>query len=149
MAEFHDDEITRLRIALARISKQLNKQTTSDGLSYAQASVLGTVCRRGPIGASELADVEGLNPTMLSRILAKLEEADLIRRETAEDDRRAVRVVATAAGARKQARLRAQRSRALSAFIARLPAVDAELLLGALPALEQLGVVMMGEAVRA
>ena len=72
MAEFHDDEITRLRIALARISKQLNKQTTSDGLSYAQASVLGTVCRRGPIGASELADVEGLKRLLTEDVLMEM-----------------------------------------------------------------------------
>jgi DNA-binding MarR family transcriptional regulator len=149
VTEFHEEEIARLRMALARISKQLNKRISSGDLTHTQLSVLGTVFRQGPIGVGELADVEGLNPTMLSRVLAKLEDNGLITREPAESDRRAIMVVATAAGRRKQTRLRAERTRILAEFVERLPAAEAALLLTALPSLERLGEVMTGETVQA
>jgi DNA-binding MarR family transcriptional regulator len=40
------------------------------GLTPTRISVLFTIARRGPIRLSELAQAEGLNPTMLSRVIA-------------------------------------------------------------------------------
>ena len=61
--------------------------------------MLSTVIYRGPIGLKELAEVEGVNPTMLSRVVGKLEVAGLIERQVDADDRRAARVAVTATGA--------------------------------------------------
>ena len=53
---------------------------------------------RGPIRMSDLAEFTGLNPTMLSRLIPKLEESGLIRRLFDDSDRRVCRVEATAKG---------------------------------------------------
>ncbi len=92
---FDDDEAARLRVALARIARQLNRQVPNDGLNRSQLSVLGTTVRLGPLGIGRLADIEGINPTMLSRIVGKLDTAGLIRRIPDPDDGRAATVEAT------------------------------------------------------
>ena len=74
------DGVTRLRGVIARLARQLNASSTSEGLTPSQASVLGLVVFRGPLSLGELADLEGLNPTMLSRVVGRLQELELIRR---------------------------------------------------------------------
>jgi len=86
----------------------------------------------------ELADVEGINPTMLSRVVGKLEEAELIQRQIDAVDRRAVRVVATTAGTKLRKRVLAERSALLADRLARLPADTIEVVVVAIPALEAL-----------
>jgi DNA-binding MarR family transcriptional regulator len=135
---FDDDEAARLRVALARIARQLNRQVPNDGLNRSQLSVLGTTVRLGPLGIGRLADIEGINPTMLSRIVGKLDTAGLIRRIPDPDDGRAATVEATTAGTELHSRLRAERTRLLVDRIARLPADRSAALLSALPAIEAL-----------
>jgi DNA-binding MarR family transcriptional regulator len=62
---FANEDVVRLRGALARIARSIDRQVSGDGLTRTQLSVLGTVARKGSIGVGELADAEGLNPTML------------------------------------------------------------------------------------
>ena len=138
MAPFDDEDVTRLRIAFGRISRFLDRQSRGDRLTRTQASVLATVMRLGPIRISELAEIEGVNPTMLSRIVAKLEVAGLFRRLPDAADGRVVRVEVTEAGRAEQLRLRAERSELLTARLAALPPDRAAALLAALPALESL-----------
>ncbi|NMH98289.1 MarR family transcriptional regulator [Pseudonocardia sp. K10HN5] len=125
-------------MALARIARLLDRQARGDALSPTQMSVLGTVARRGPMGVSELADIEGVNPTMLSRIVAKLEDAGLIGRQPDPGDRRAVRVEVTEAGAQLHRHLRAERTQLLTDRLADMPEGRSAELLAALPALEAL-----------
>ncbi len=73
--------------------------------------------RRGPIRLSDLAAFAGLNPTMLSRLIAKLEGAELIRRLADEADRRVCRVEATGKGRRLLERIRSERDDALSRLL--------------------------------
>lgn len=135
---FDADDVARLRITLGRISRFLDRQSRGDKLTRTQASVLASVMRLGPVGLSDLADIEGVNPTMLSRIVAKLEDAGLFRRLPDPADGRAVLVEVTEAGRIEQLRLRAERSELLSARLAALPPSRAAELLAALPALESL-----------
>ncbi|SOD71753.1 DNA-binding MarR family transcriptional regulator [Jatrophihabitans sp. GAS493] len=148
MPDFDDDEIVRLRAALGRISRLLDRQVSGDGMTRTNLSVLGAIGRRGPIGASELADHEGINPTMLSRILSKLEERGLVVRTADETDRRVVQVKVTPAGARMHNRLRDERARMLAERLAQVPTPQAQKLLDALPALEALAVEMARETTR-
>jgi DNA-binding MarR family transcriptional regulator len=135
-----DDEfVDRLRGALTRISRRIDRQVSGDGLSMTQLSVLAIVDLRGPIGLGELAEIEGINPTMLSRVIGKFEEAGLIQRRVDPDDRRAALVEATAAGRRLRNRLLVERSRLLADSLAALPTATVEALTQALPALEALG----------
>lgn len=144
---FADEDVARLRIALARISRVVDRRSSEDGLTRTQLSVLGTVVRLKSVGVSELAELEGLNPTMLSRIVGKLEVAGLIRRVPAADDRRAVQVEPTPAGRALQAKLRRLRTQLLVEQLTRLPDGQAAHLLHALPALEALAEQMRGPTI--
>jgi DNA-binding MarR family transcriptional regulator len=136
--DFSADELGRLRTALGRISRLVDRQVSGGGLTRTQLSVLGVTARTGPIGVGELAEVEGVNPTMLSRVVGKLETMGLLRRSPHPDDARVVRVEVTPAGRRLHQRLRRERATLLGERIADLPEGHAESLLGALPALEAL-----------
>jgi DNA-binding MarR family transcriptional regulator len=145
-SRFEEEDVARLRIALARISRVVDRRSAGDGLTRTQLSVLGTVVRLKSIGASELADIEGVNPTMLSRIVGKLEIAGLIRRVPAADDRRAVQVEPTPAGRALQAKLRRLRTQLFVEQLTELPDGRAAELLAALPALEALAEQMRAPA---
>ena len=56
----------RLRAVIGRLSRRLRGTSAGAGLTPSQASILFTVVRKGPIGLSELAELESINPTMLS-----------------------------------------------------------------------------------
>ena len=104
----------RLRIAVARLSRRLRPTEAAGSLTATEVDVLVAAERRGPIRLSDLASFAGLNPTMLSRLIPKLEEAGLIRRLGVETDRRVCRVEATAKGRRLLERIRTERNDALS-----------------------------------
>jgi DNA-binding MarR family transcriptional regulator len=132
------DDVARLRIALARIARVLDRQSRGHTLTGTQASVLATAARLGPVRITELADVEGINPTMMSRIVGKLEEAGLLHRRADTDDRRAALVEPTTEGRELQRRVREERTRLLAERLAALPATHADGVLDALPHLEAL-----------
>jgi DNA-binding MarR family transcriptional regulator len=138
MTHIDADDVSRLRAAIGRLSRQLNASVADIGFSPSQLSVLGTVARRGPIGIGELAELEGINPTMLSRVVGKLSDADLIERITHPDDGRAVVVQTTAAGRALHERVQDQRSKAIAVRLEKMPDLQAAQLLAALPALEAL-----------
>ena len=68
----------RLGVAVARLARGFRSTSSAHGLSPSQLSVLSTVVRAGPVGVSELAAGEGLNPTLLSRVVGRLEEQGLV-----------------------------------------------------------------------
>ncbi len=132
------DTATRLRASIGRLARKLNASAAGAGLTPTQMTVLGAVARRGPVRLADLAEGEGLNPTLLSRVVGKLDDAGLIRRLPDPQDRRAARVEVTADGRRLQEHIRAERTRALAAGLDRLPDDTAAAVLAALPALEAL-----------
>jgi DNA-binding MarR family transcriptional regulator len=132
------ESTARLRAVIGRLSRRLRPTAASAGLTPSQISVLFTVARGGSLGLSELADIEGLNPTMLSRITAQLCEAGLILRSADPGDRRAAHVRATPAGRRMRERVHRERTAALQAHVDTLDPDERELLWRALPVLERL-----------
>jgi DNA-binding MarR family transcriptional regulator len=132
------DGVTRLRGVISRLARQLNASSTAEGLTPSQASVLGLVVFRGPLSLSELADLEGLNPTMLSRVVGRLQELELIRRIPDPADLRSASVTATPAGQQVDRRVKAQRAAVVSECVDQLPARQQQALKAALPALEAL-----------
>jgi DNA-binding MarR family transcriptional regulator len=130
--------VARLRGVIPRIARQFNETSTGADLTPTQYSVLALVHVRGPLGLAELTELEGLNPTMLSRIVKVLDERGLIRRLPDPSDMRAARVEVTPAGEQLHDLIREQRTQVLSEWLERLPAETAELLLAAVPALEAL-----------
>lgn len=132
------EALTRMRTVIGRLARQLNATATGEGLTPSQASVLGLISVRGPLGLAELAELEGINPTMLSRVVGKLAELGLISRLSDPMDLRAVRVEITPAGGEVSERIRARRTEAVSQCLDRLPDDTVATLLDALPALEAL-----------
>jgi DNA-binding MarR family transcriptional regulator len=130
--------MSRLRGVIPRLARQLNDTSTGEGLTPTQYSVLALVRVRGPIGLAELTELEGLNPTMLSRIVKVLDERGLIRRLPDPSDMRAARVAVTPEGEKTHERVREQRTQVLAECIEGLPPQIAETLLAAVPALEEL-----------
>jgi DNA-binding MarR family transcriptional regulator len=128
----------RLRAAIGRLSRRLRPTVAGSGLTPSQISVLFTVVRLGPIRLSELAALESVNATMLSRITAQLCDAGLMARSADPDDRRSAFVRATAAGRRIRERIHRERTRALSAHVEQLDEHQREALWNALPVLEEL-----------
>ncbi|MGA8681610.1 MAG: MarR family winged helix-turn-helix transcriptional regulator [Acidimicrobiales bacterium] len=128
----------RLRMAVARLSKRLKPTAAAGALTTTEVDVLQTVARVGPVKLSMLADQAGLNPTMLSRVVARLEEQGLLRRLGDASDGRVCRVEVTEAGSELRDRVRSERTDVLTNELDRLPAADRNAVLAALPALEQL-----------
>jgi DNA-binding MarR family transcriptional regulator len=87
---------------------------------------------------SELAEAEGINPTMLSRVIAELVDARLLERVSDERDRRAIWVNCTLSGKRLAERTRRERTDAVSLALDGLGPDERELIERALPALERL-----------
>lgn len=88
----------RLRLATTRLRRRLRRETEG-GLSPSSISALSSVVRLGPVGLSELAEVEQVRPPTMTRVAAGLEELGLVVRHRGDDRRRAY-LEATAAGRR-------------------------------------------------
>ena len=133
-----DDGAIRLRRVVGKLARQLNSLATGEGLTPSQASVLGLIVARGPISLAELTSLEGLNPTMLSRVIRALDEKGLIRRLPDPSDLRAARVEITPAGVTVHERIREHRTQVLTACLEQLPPETAQALLSSVPAMEAL-----------
>jgi DNA-binding MarR family transcriptional regulator len=137
-ASFDTEAAARLRRTIGRLARAMNQSASSEELTPTQASVLAVVAARDRIRISVLAQIEGLNPTMLSRVVGKLDELGLIERMVDEHDQRGVVASATPAGKAKSERIRELRTSELLRVIELLPASTAAILLEALPAFEEL-----------
>lgn len=133
-----NDTVIRLRRVVLKLARQLNAASREEGLTPTQASVLGITTTRGPLSLAELTELEGINPTMLSRVIGKLDEYGLIKRLRDPDDFRAARVEVTPKGRGVYERITAQRGAVITESVAGLPDGQQAALVAALPALENL-----------
>jgi DNA-binding MarR family transcriptional regulator len=134
------DTAARLRASIGKLSRRLRPTAAGAdaGLTPTRISVLFTVTRLGPIRLSELAQEEGLNPTMLSRVIADFAESGLVTRVCDPDDRRAALVQATNVGGRLCERMRGERTDVLGVALGALGEDDRRAVEQALPVLERL-----------
>jgi DNA-binding MarR family transcriptional regulator len=130
----------RLRIVFGQLARRLRptEAVRAAGLTPTRVSVLLNTVRNGPIRLAEVAEQEGLNPTLLSRTVAHLAQDGLVTRSADETDRRSAWLDATPAGRELAERIRAQRTHAVQVALAELSLADRESVEAALPALEQL-----------
>lgn len=77
-----------LRRASTRLALRLRAERSGDGLGSTGVAVLGQLHRRGSLTASEIAAAERVQPQSLTRVLAGLEEQELISRRQDANDRR-------------------------------------------------------------
>jgi DNA-binding MarR family transcriptional regulator len=128
----------RLRMVVGRLGRLLRPTQAGAGLTPTQISVLFSLARRGPLRLSELAEIEGLHPTMLSRVIGQLADDGLLTRATDPTDRRAALVDATQLGRQVRERIHAERNHLLGVELEALSPAARHSLLAALPALEAL-----------
>jgi DNA-binding MarR family transcriptional regulator len=131
----------RLRTAIGRLSRQLRTTAAgrAAGLTPTGISVLLNADRNGPMRLSELSSSEGVNPTMLSRVVTGMVQDGLLERSSDEGDRRAAWVSVTGRGHKLAERMRRERTDAINAALRGLSGDDWRLIERALPALEALG----------
>jgi DNA-binding MarR family transcriptional regulator len=143
-AEVETDDVSRLRAAIGALARRLRHTEATAGMTQTQVSVLLSVVAHGSLRAGALAEHEGLNPTMLSRVLAVLCERGLVRRVADPTDRRATIVEPTAAGRKLRERMRRERNAKLEPVLAELTGKERAAIVAALPALETLAELLVG-----
>src|SRR6267378_1335999 len=87
----------RLHSAAIHLLRRLRVRDRESGVGPAQLSALSVLVFGGPRSLGELADAEQVRPPTMSRIVAGLERAGLVKRRRTEDGRR-VRLEASAKG---------------------------------------------------
>jgi DNA-binding MarR family transcriptional regulator len=133
----HAEAAARLRVAITRLQRQLRQQTVGD-LTLSQWSALVTVEMHGPMRIGDLAEREGVSAPTATRLVASLEEAGLLSRETDSTDRRSSYVSVTSSGVEQLDWARKVRTAKLAQRLSRLDDRDIHRLLDVIPLLEEL-----------
>jgi DNA-binding MarR family transcriptional regulator len=130
-------DAARLRVAVLRLSRRLRKHDLA-GLTPSQLSTLASVGKDGPLRLGDLAAVERIAPSTLTRLVNVLEDRGYLLRHAAPDDARAFLVTITASGREVLAQIREEGTSMLTDNLLALPPAQLAALEAALPALEQL-----------
>ena len=130
-------DVTRLRVALARLSRRLRRHALA-GLTPTQLAALSTVEQSGPLRLGDLAAAEGIAPSTLTRMVAVLEDLGYVRRDADPRDARASTLAITPEGHETLERLRAEGTALLAQWLMLLDPGHRAALASALPALEAL-----------
>jgi DNA-binding MarR family transcriptional regulator len=127
----------RLRLAVTRTARRL-RQEAQAGLSPSLTAALASVERHGPLTPSGLADIERVQRPTATRLLAKLEEDGLVRREPDPEDGRVSHVRVSPEGRRLLKRLRSRKNAYLAKRLRALDEEDRDTLARATAILERL-----------
>jgi DNA-binding MarR family transcriptional regulator len=130
-------DVARLRLAIARLSRRLRRHQLA-GLTLTQVAALSTVDRSGPLRLSELAAVEGVAPSTLTRLVAALEDRGYVERAVVASDARASELAITPRGREVLDLIRQDSTTVLASSLASLRPDQLAALAAALPAIEQL-----------
>jgi DNA-binding MarR family transcriptional regulator len=130
-------DVTRLRVALARLSRRLRRHELA-GLTPTQLSALATIGKTGPMRLGDLAAAEGIAPSTLTRLVTALEESGYVRRTADPSDARASTLAITPHGQDALERIRTESTLMLTASLKLLTPAQRSALAAALPVLEQL-----------
>jgi len=128
----------RLHSAAIHLLRGLRVEDKAIGLSGPRASALSVIVFRGPIAMGALAEAEQVRAPTITRLVASLEQAGLVRRVTGRTDGRVQLVEATAAGRRLLNKGRARRVERLTGGMTRLSAEDQQVLARAAELMESL-----------
>lgn len=132
------DLATRLHAAAIHLLRRLRAEDAASGLSGPRLSALSVVVFGGPTTLGDLARAEQVRAPTMSRLVAGLARAGLVRSERDPADRRIQRIRATARGRAVLEAGRARRVERLGRDLARLAPSDVRALVRAVPLLEQL-----------
>jgi DNA-binding MarR family transcriptional regulator len=138
-------DVTRLRVALARLARRLRRHELA-GLTPTQLAALATVGRSGPMRLGDLAAAEGIAPSTLTRLVTALEDSGYVRRFPDPTDARASTLAITSQGHDVLERVRTESTLVLAASLQLLTPAQRSSLADALPVLEQLAEAELGES---
>jgi DNA-binding MarR family transcriptional regulator len=130
-------DVTRLRVALARLSRRLRRHDVA-GLTPTQLAALATVEQSGPLRLGDLAAAEGVAPSTLTRLVSALEDSGYVRRCADPSDARASTLAITPHGHETLERIRSETTLVLAESLRSLTPGQRSALASALPVLEQL-----------
>lgn len=128
----------RLHSAAIHLLRRVRTRDTESGVGPAQLSALSVLVFAGPRSLGELAAAEQVRPPTMSRIVAGLMRAGLVRRHVTKEDRRRLRLEATAKGTDMLWAARKRRVESLAATLRSLPADQVEQLREAAELMDQL-----------
>ena len=111
----------RLHSAAIHLLRRLRREDDASGLPAPQLSALSVIVFGGPITLGALAAAEQVRPPTVTKLVGTLEQRGLVTREPDPDDKRVVRVRATARGIKL---LQEGRSRRVAALIRDLEALS-------------------------
>ena len=128
----------RMRPALLRLHRRIRLENKVQSYTLTQLSALATVDVRGPLSAGDLAAFERVQPPSMTKVIAVLEEAGLVRRDAHPSDKRQAIIAITPEGADLLASSRRVGDAWLGAQLARLSDEEREQLKALGPILDKL-----------
>jgi len=126
----------QLHSAAIHLLRRLRVRDRETNVGPAQLSALSVLVFGGPRSLGELADAEQVRPPTMSRIVAGLQRARLVRRH-ATDDARRIRLEATPKGVSLMWEARKRRVESLASAVERLPENERQQIRAALDLLQQ------------
>jgi DNA-binding MarR family transcriptional regulator len=113
----------RLHSAAIHLLRRLRVRDRESGIGPSQLSALSVLVFGGAKSLGELADAEQVRPPTMSRIVAGLQRARLVKRSATEDGRK-VRLAATSKGEKLLWEGRKRRVQSLAKALESLPKED-------------------------
>ncbi|MBO0821069.1 MAG: MarR family transcriptional regulator [Nocardiopsaceae bacterium] len=134
---------TALRISISRLARRLRVERLGLGgaelvLSDIQLAALAALHRHEAMSPGELAEYEKVQPPSMTRVIAVLEERNLVRRAPHPTDRRQVILTVTPEGKALVHRVRRRREAWLAQRLQELTPEERAILRSAAPILEKL-----------
>jgi DNA-binding MarR family transcriptional regulator len=132
-----------LRISVGRLARRLRVERTVPGtaepfLSDTQFAALASLEKHGAMSPGELAEHEKVQPPSMTRVIAALEEWQLVTRAAHPSDKRQVVLTVTTAGRDLVIKSRRRRDAWLARRLAELTPQERATLRAAAPILERL-----------
>ena len=131
-----------LHSAAIHLLRGVRKEDARTGVGPARLSALSVLVFAGPMRLTELARLEQVKPPTMTKVVAGLEAAGLVRRHADAEDARAVRLEATTRGARLLQEGRRRRVARLASALQPLDASDLDLLARAAALVERVSAVL-------
>lgn len=131
------DVANRLHSAAIHLLRRARRVDAESHLPAPQLSALSVIVYGGPLTLGTLAAAEQVRPPTMTRLIAAMETAGLVERETDAADRRVVRISATAKGRRILEEGRDRRIAVIAESLAELPDTEVRDIADALDAIEK------------
>jgi DNA-binding MarR family transcriptional regulator len=117
-----------LHSAAIHLLRGVRKQDAHTAIGPARLSALSVLVFAGPMRLTQLARIEQVKPPTMTKVIAGLKAAGLVRQRSDVEDARAVRLEATARGTRLLHEGRRRRVERLAAALQPLSADDLDVL---------------------